>query len=76
MLQLSVSELSLDAQTVAELVDLTDPETTYSFVLQGNDTQIGSIGADLLGGFGGNDNIDGGGGTDIAYSAAPWPITP
>lgn len=66
-LQFSVSGLSLDAQTVAMLVDTTNPETTYSFILQGDDTQIGSSGNDLLGGFGGNDTIDGGAGTDVAY---------
>lgn len=67
VLQFSVSGMSLDAATVAYLVDQATAEATYSFILQGDDTQIGSSANDLLGGFGGNDSLDGGLGTDVAY---------
>jgi Ca2+-binding RTX toxin-like protein len=66
-LQLSATGLSVDAQTMADLVENYSAEATYAYILQGNDTQTGSSSADLLGGFGGNDAIDGGGGTDTAY---------
>ena len=67
VLQFSISGLAIDAGTVAHLVDEATAEATYSFILQGDDTQVGSGGNDLLGGFGGNDSIDGGAGTDVAY---------
>ena len=71
---------SVDARTLANLVNSGNAAGTQSFVLSGNDSFIGSNfsdsilgygGDDHINGGGGNDYIDGGGGTDTAYFFNP-----
>lgn len=68
--------MSVDARTLASLVNSGNPARLESFVLSGNDAITGSessdailgySGDDHINGLGGNDYIDGGDGTDTVY---------
>jgi hypothetical protein len=72
----TVRDVSVDARTLASLVNSGNPARLESFVLSGNDAITGSessdailgySGDDHINGLGGNDYIDGGDGTDTAY---------
>jgi len=72
----TVRDVSVDARTLASLVNSGNPARLESFVLSGNDAITGSefsdailgySGDDHINGLGGNDYIDGGDGTDTVY---------
>ena len=64
-----VTDLNIDAATMAEYVYNFDMAGAMREVLKGNDTIIGSAGNDLLTGGTGNDHYDGGAGIDtVAYT--------
>ncbi|GAB3456903.1 hypothetical protein GCM10027321_11000 [Massilia terrae] len=61
-----VTGLSLDAKTMANLVDnVTDSTAAFAYMLGGDDTIVGSSGRDLLYGYAGNDTIVAGDGDDV-----------
>lgn len=66
----SVTGLSHDAATTQKFAETAgDTQQTYAFMLNGNDTIIGSAGADTLIGYDGNDVINGGAGNDRIFGA-------
>ncbi|MGZ5199558.1 MAG: DUF4214 domain-containing protein [Telluria sp.] len=66
-----ITGLSHDLVTLATTVLQAQTQASYAYLLNGNDTIIGSSGNDTLLGFGGNDKIDGGAGIDtVVYSGA------
>ena len=76
----TVRDISIDARTLANLVNSGNPARVESFALSGNDAITGSelsdailgySGDDHINGLGGNDYIDGGDGTDTAYFFNP-----
>lgn len=61
-----VTGLSLDAKTLANLVDnVTDSTATFAYLLGGNDVISGSSGRDQLYGYAGDDTILAGDGDDV-----------
>jgi len=76
----TVRDVSVDARTLANLVNSGNPARVESFVLTGNDAITGSNFADGILGYGGddhinpgggNDYVDGGDGTDTVYFFNP-----
>lgn len=64
-----VTDLNIDALTMAGYINDFDFKGALNEVLKGNDTLIGSDGNDVLTGGAGNDHFDGGAGLDtVAYS--------
>ncbi|EPL9726796.1 TPA: DUF4214 domain-containing protein [Pseudomonas aeruginosa] len=64
-----VTDLNIDALTMAGYINDFDFKGALNEVLKGNDTLIGSDGNDVLTGGAGNDHFDGGAGQDtVAYS--------
>jgi Ca2+-binding RTX toxin-like protein len=61
----TVRDVSVDARTLANLVNVGNAKGVEEFVLSGNDIIEGSNFADSLLGYGGNDFITGGGGNDF-----------
>ena len=71
-----VTDLNIDALTMAGYINNFDFKGALNEVLKGNDTLIGSGGNDVLTGGAGNDHFDGGAGLDtVAYSNGRADVT-
>ena len=70
---------SYDGINLKEAVKANDKVTFFNIILGGNDSLVGSSQDDVLGGYKGNDTIDGGFGNDKAFFSgnyADYQITP